>query len=81
MWIRSQNKEELVKTNRLSILFGNQIAHLSFDEETVLGTYGTPERAMEVLGEIQSHAETLEYLKVRPEAWQGETFIYQMPEK
>jgi len=88
IWIRSQNKEALTNCTALDVAYKRSIEnkdtdYLIIDKSTgyVLGTYGTKERAIEVLGEIQLHIESAEYLKVRPEAWQGELFVFQMPQE
>lgn len=55
LWIRSQNKETLVKCNDISITLCNRIVGY-FDKVTeyeTLGEYETKERAIEVLDEIQ----------------------------
>lgn len=49
--------------------------------KVVLGEYTTEERAIEVLDDMQQHIETTDYLKVRPEAWHGESFVYDMPQE
>ena len=53
LWIRSADKEILLKTNELEIETNMIIA---FDENKYqcLGTYKSKERALEVLNEIQS---------------------------
>ena len=80
MWIRSQDKQKL---GNYSFIFarGKEIAAETNMDVDTLGEYKTVERTIEVLDKMQSHVETLEYLKVRPEAWQGELLIYQMPQE
>lgn len=53
LWIRSQDKENLIKPTRLFIAFDKNIA--TWDRNTMvdLGKYSTKERALEVLDEIQ----------------------------
>lgn len=65
LWIRSQDKEKLLKVNGIQyqncklveneIIEGNILIgfHNSYDNE-ILGEYKTKERALEVLDEIQS---------------------------
>ena len=77
MWIRSQNKELLIKCNDIAIE-NNQIIGY-FDKETEyenLGTYKSKERAIEVLDEIQ---ELISNLSGR-DSYQYYP-IYQMPEE
>ena len=53
LWIRSQDKEMLAKTNRIDIdTNGKTIVINGF--ETIIGKYETKERALEVLDEIQN---------------------------
>lgn len=66
--MRSQDKENLVKVNRLdvSVLVENGeltkkglIRNLYDNDEDFLGIYSTKERALEVLDEIQKFIESL----------------------
>lgn len=55
LWIRSQDKETLVKVNDISIEMNMIYGY--FDKSTEyehLGSYATKERAIEVLDEIQN---------------------------
>lgn len=56
LWIRSQNKEILQKTNALFIAHSEENIWSIIDNQnmTKYGTYKTYERALEVLDEIQS---------------------------
>lgn len=63
LWVRSQDKENLVKVNRLNVsgLVENGeltkkglIRNLYDKDEDFLGIYSTKERAFEVLDEIQN---------------------------
>ena len=52
IWIRSQNRENLVFVNDIDVYLGC-VSHLNgAKENAVLGTYGSNERALEVLEEI-----------------------------
>ncbi len=54
LWIRSQDKEKLVKVNDIAIEMNMIYGY--FDKNTEyehLGSYSTKERALEVLDEIQ----------------------------
>ncbi len=55
LWIRSQNREQLSKPNKLYVKILNEERYeiLSGEGFYVLGTYKTKERALEVLDEIQ----------------------------
>jgi hypothetical protein len=66
LWIRSQDKEELLKIN--ARLFIKEITNVGFSIENdlctddgfiSLGIYETKERALEVLDEIQSYISIL----------------------
>lgn len=58
MWIRTQDKETLVKADKLYIDKNNNKYTINFDSCTdrwyILGTYKSKERALEVLDEIDS---------------------------
>lgn len=53
MWIRSQNKKELIKSNRIYQYAGTIYAEAKEDIE--LGNYKSRERALEVLDEIEKY--------------------------
>lgn len=53
LWIRSQDKEILLKVNELEIE-ANMIIAFDNNKYQCLGTYKTKERALEVLDEIQN---------------------------
>ena len=54
LWVRSQDKEELVKAERLSV-YNKRIYINEYDENGYcIGIYATRERALEVLDEIQN---------------------------
>lgn len=55
LWIRSQNREQLSKPNKLYVKILNEERYeiLSCEGFYVLGTYKTKERALEILDEIQ----------------------------
>jgi len=52
LWIRSQDKKELIKSNRIYQYAG--IVYGEAKEDIELGTYKSKERALEVLDEITS---------------------------
>jgi hypothetical protein len=52
LWVRSQDKEILLKVNELEIE-ANMIIAFDNSKYQCLGTYKTKERALEVLDEIQ----------------------------
>ena len=58
LWIRSQDKTNLIKVDRLDVSENKIEANLKFHYNgcnyVVLGEYATKERALEVLDEIQS---------------------------
>ena len=75
LWIRSQNREQLSKPNKLYVKILNEERYeiLSGEGFYVLGTYKTKERALEVLDAIQS---LLDRLKCNMAS-----FVYQMPKE
>ena len=54
LWIRSQDKENLIQPTRLFIAFDKNIATWDRNIMIDLGTYKSKERALEVLDEIQN---------------------------
>lgn len=52
LWIRSQDKEKLIKSENLKYGFGIY-GHIILNGEIILGKYETKERALEVLDEIE----------------------------
>ena len=55
LWIRSQDKECLVKISNIQYIYKNYIHGLGtyYDNLKILGEYKTKERAIEVLDEIE----------------------------
>ena len=53
LWIRSQDKENLIQPTRLFIAFDKNIATWDRNIMIDLGTYKSKERALEVLNEIE----------------------------
>ncbi len=58
MWIRTQNKEDLIKCQKISIIGPGKdvylLVELTNDNYIELGIYKSKERALEVLDEIDS---------------------------
>ena len=92
LWIRSQDREDLVKVNTLWIM-GNQIwMEVPFYENHKkiglsitghnhrLAEYKTKERALEVLDEINRHIEELYNFKYGLE-YDFSSFTYEMPKE
>lgn len=86
LWIRSQDKETLIKIDRLDV-DGNKIKanfklHFSGCDYVILGTYESNDRALEVLDEIQEaklgnfHYRCPSNVKVSSKE---DTIIYEMP--
>jgi hypothetical protein len=95
LWIRSQDKTDLVKVNALWIMDNQIWMEVPFYENhkklglTITGhnhklaEYATKERALEVLDEIQSKIATLNFQNhfIGTDFNIIESNIYQMPEK
>ena len=58
LWIRSQDKEKLIKVDRLEIIYNTfncePINFLIVNNSVELASFATKERALEVLDEIQN---------------------------
>ena len=94
LWIRSQDKESLVKVDNLYISIGNYICYYVekgkelpdtyYRPAGVLGRYKSKRRALEVLNEIQEaqlgnyHYECPSNVKVSNN---GNTIVYEMPKE
>lgn len=52
MWIRSQDKRQLIKANKLFVKFGTITCVDSTWDDYVIGEYSTEEKAMKVLDMI-----------------------------
>ena len=53
MWIRSQDKETIVKANRIDVVV-NTIRCCNNDDSIFIGEYSNREKALKVLGMIQT---------------------------
>lgn len=95
LWIRSQDKENLIQPTRLFIAFDKNIATWDGNIMIDLGNYETKERALEVLDEIEERImliNTINLAKDRDsliayknalteEKIKGLGYPYQMPKK
>lgn len=87
LWIRSQDKENLVKAEHLDVYNASvEDEELFVIEEcgTDLGSYNTKERALEVLDEIQRLVTDLQYLSYGLENDKFCSYrpnVYEMPEE
>ena len=86
LWIRSQDKEILLKVNELEIE-ENMIIAFDNSKYQCLGTYKTKERALEVLDKIQktmmSRKGILTTLNKKEEfiPFENQVIIYEMPKE
>lgn len=86
LWIRSQDKKELVKVNNLAVIENRMVFINNGNGRATLGTYKTKERALEVLDEIQKHlipkillenkSWDIQEIKILPEI-----YVYEMPKE
>lgn len=80
MWIRTQDKEMIMKCSAVGIGLEEQTTIWSGGY--VLGTYSTKEKALKVLDEIHNKINFVEEFKSQGERRGGArllTFVYQMP--
>ena len=89
LWIRSQNKEKLVKVNDLSLYDSNILKNdfvlndepnysdirIIANDNYNLGSYKSKERALEVLDEIQCHLVNIN------DSRDSYFYVYEMPEE
>jgi len=86
IWIRSQDKTELINCNRVQ---ADRCGIYTFagDDFIVLGVYPNSERATEVLNEIQDRIKNIELLKAAPtlvtniKRLDADYLVYEMPEE
>ena len=95
LWIRSQDKINLVKIRQISLNYSNKkqiIANYTpelYENSGVyyelLGTYKTKERAIEILDEIQDELISSDFMPIEKNEEAvltcGSARIYEMPEK
>ena len=77
LWIRSQDRECLMKINRVDKFGLSIVAFVTFDNEyreIYLGRYATEERALEILDEIEDLMRSLNSSDLK-------IIIYEMPEE
>lgn len=79
LWIRSQNKDRIVKPNAVMVASFQELVsiHCYIDKDTNvwLGNYSTKERALEVLDEIQCHLVNINDVRDRY------FYVYEMPKE
>lgn len=84
MWIRTQNKEDLIKCQKISIIGPGKdvylLVELTNDNYIELGIYKSRERALEVLDEIQERTIKFEFGKAY-KCFMFNEVVYQMPEE
>ena len=84
LWIRSQDKEKLLKVDEMHLGLNKQYVDSNiWVNNFIVGEYATKERALEVLDEIQSKIATLNFQNhfIGTDFNIIESNIYQMPEK
>lgn len=79
LWIRSQNKGALIKVEMLGNTDGTIKSYLG-NNQTVLGTYKSNERALEVLDEIQNMFGCCLKANDNNQICGTSTYVYEMPE-
>ena len=95
LWIRSQNKENLIKAKEFTIEVEEYGSATIWSWDIVLGTYPSYERALEVLNEIEEKIMVINTASLVKDSaglrsfkevfgedkLQGLSYPYQMPEK
>ena len=85
LWILSQNKNQLVKTNVVKCSYfkdklTNDELHIITNDDYDFGIYKTEERALEVLNDIFSLLARQDLIKVI-QGSTGNSMIYEMPKE
>ena len=87
LWIRSQDKESLVKFEKIELIYDYlcsndvQLIHIETDKGRI-GSYSTKERALEILDEIQNHMKKIGKMELDND--KGLIYysnIYEMPQE
>ena len=91
LWIRSQNKKELIPDPKLGIdQCENRyyiVDRYNFENAFILGEYKSKERALEVLDEIENHLINSSFVKKTnglgevKDIIPNPLFVYEMPEE
>ena len=91
LWIRSQNKKELIPNPKLGIdQCENRyyiVDRYNFENAFILGEYKSKERALEVLDEIENHLINSSFAKKTnglgevKDIIPNPLFVYEMPEE
>ncbi|KJS85016.1 MAG: hypothetical protein JM58_09635 [Peptococcaceae bacterium BICA1-8] len=81
MWIRSQDKKNLIKAEDIYTCQESVYIAKGKADEVKIGTYLTEERALEALDEIQKTLTELEYYKFDLEQERPKIIVYQMPKE
>ena len=88
LWIRSQDKECLLKTDIVVLEeieenkeYWIYAGHELYDPYRVFGVYHTKERALEVLTEIQEKIKHINKFSLVNEDYECDDCVYEMPEK
>lgn len=82
MWIRSQDREQLINANGI-YASGNEMYAYNTEAEEPIGTYATRERCIEIIDELQARLDALNIAGIHDFllADAGVTGVYQMPEE
>jgi len=67
IWIRSQDRRCLIHARYLAVVYDNEIIAVADEYDPTVGKY-TPERAIEVLNEIQKAIENGQKIFEMPDA-------------
>ena len=86
LWVRSQDRECLMKINRVDYDLSNSEHRIMVNGyETLVGHYETKERALEVLDEIHQRLIDLQTLEITPDFYKvckrNLDNVYEMPKE
>lgn len=85
LWIRSQDRKDLISTRGICMTKGDYEQIGIFADGMVIGTYKTKERALEVLDEIHQRLIDLQTLEIIADCYKTINrdidCVYQMPKK
>ena len=91
LWIRSQDKESLIKVEKIELIYDYlcsediQLIHIETDKGRI-GSYSTLERALEVLDEIHQRLINIQFIEITGADYitnqmrkNGNDIVYEMP--
>ena len=84
LYIRSQSRRNLMKANDIVARDNQIVVYKENENSTIIGTYATEERALEILDEIQRLINDLQYMSYAVDSSSFYSYrpnVYEMPKE